>query len=146
MSEGVFSVMKKMDLTTLEMFFSRKDNTLFMRGMKEWDDDLQFSRYTMDFSYLDMLTAHYKALGASELIMAFEDQGLKEYLKKIEELIRLGRHEGIDFFFHKRKDIRMAFSSIVSSSGSETENTRYGLGPCAAMSLMNRNWMFSLMD
>jgi glutamate dehydrogenase/leucine dehydrogenase len=109
MSEGVFSVMKKMDLTTLEMFFSRKDNTLFMRGMKEWDDDLQFSRYTMDFSYLDMLTAHYKALGASELIMAFEDQGLKEYLKKIEELIRLGRHEGIDFFFHKRKDIRMAF-------------------------------------
>ncbi|MBN1277858.1 MAG: Glu/Leu/Phe/Val dehydrogenase family protein, partial [Deltaproteobacteria bacterium] len=108
-SKGVFSVMKDRALTTMEMFFSRKHNSLLMRGMKEWDNDLQFSRYTTDFSYLDILTSRYKALGTDDLTAAFDALGLKEYLGKIEELIRQGRHEGIEFFYHKKKDIRMAF-------------------------------------
>jgi glutamate dehydrogenase/leucine dehydrogenase len=108
-SEGVFAVMKEMDLTTLEIFLSPRKNALLMRGMKEWDDDLEFSRYTTDFSYLDMLTADFRAMSTEELTKVFNNLGLKGYLEKIEELIRQGRHEGIDFFYHKRKDIRMAF-------------------------------------
>jgi len=108
-TEGVFGVMKEMDLTTLEMFFSHKKGALRMRGMKEWDDNLQFSLYTTDFSYLDLLTAHYRAIGTQELIWVFNKLGLKAYLGKLEELIRQGRHEGIVFFYHKRKDIRTAF-------------------------------------
>jgi glutamate dehydrogenase/leucine dehydrogenase len=108
-NEGIFNVMDKMDLTTLEIFQSRMDNRFLMKGMKEWDEDLEFITYGKDFTYIDILTKNYSAVGTEELVEGFREMGLGDYLARVEQLLREGRHEGIEFFYHRKKDIRVAF-------------------------------------
>jgi len=108
-ADGIFDFIEKKDLTSLEIFFSHRENRFFLRGMKEWDDDLEFSNYTTNFTYLDVLTENYKAVGTKQLVADFKALGLGEYLERIEELVREGRHEGIEFYYHRRKNIRVAF-------------------------------------
>jgi len=107
--DGVFTVMEKKDLTTLEIFQNREGGNFLLRGAKEWDDDLQFSKYATDFTYVDVLTKDYKAVGTETLVAAFEELGLKDYLERLEQLLREARHEGIEFYYHRRKNIRVAF-------------------------------------
>jgi len=118
-SEGIFSVMDRMDLTTLEIFQNRNENTFFMRGMKEWEDDLQFSRYGTEFTYVDLLTPDYKAMGTQELAARFRKMGLEDALARVEQFLREGRHEGIEFFYHRRNDIRVSFCKHSVTLGLE---------------------------
>jgi len=108
-ADGIFDFIEKKDLTSLEVLFKHRENRFFLRGMKEWDDDLEFSKYTTDFTYLDILTQNYRAEGTEQLVADFRELGLGEYLERIEELVREGRHEGIEFYYHRRKNIRVAF-------------------------------------
>ena len=109
MSGSVFTVLEKRGLTTLEIFHNRKEDKFFLKGAKEWDEDLEFSRYAADFYYVDTLTGDYKAVGTKTLAADFNELGLKGYLEQIEQLLREGKHEGIEFYYHRRKNIRMAF-------------------------------------
>ena len=109
MSDGVFTVMQKRGLTTLEIFQNIKEDKFLLRGAREWDDDLQFGKYATDFTYLDVLTKDYKAVGTETLAADFKELGLKDYLERLEQLLREARHEGIEFYYHHRKDIRVAF-------------------------------------
>jgi leucine dehydrogenase len=117
--EGIFSVMDAMDLTTLEIFQSRMEHRFLMKGMKEWDDDLEFSRYGRGFSYVDLLAGNYKAIGTEELVAGFREMGLGDYLERVEQLLREGRHEGIEFFYHRKKDIRVCFCKHSVTLGLE---------------------------
>ena len=118
-SLGIFSVMGNRDLTTLEIFHNRKEGKFLLRGAKEWDDDLQFSRYMTDFTYLDILTTNYRAVGTKTLLADFKELGLEDYLKRIEGLLREGRHEGIEFYYHRKRDIRVAFCKHSVTVGLE---------------------------
>lgn len=109
MSDGVFTVMEKRGLTTLEIFQNIKEGEFLLRGAKEWDDDLQFSKYATDFTYLDVLTKDYKAVGTETLTADFKELGLADYLERLEQLLRQARHEGIEFYYHRKKNIRVAF-------------------------------------
>ncbi|MBW2077316.1 MAG: Glu/Leu/Phe/Val dehydrogenase family protein [Deltaproteobacteria bacterium] len=117
--EGIFSVMDKLDLTTLEIFQSRMDNRFLMKGMKEWDDGLEFRHYGKNFSYVDMLTENYKAVGTEELVAGFREMGLGDYLDRVKQLLSEGRHEGIEFFYHRKKDIRVSFCKHSVTLGLE---------------------------
>jgi len=127
-SEGIFSFMKTKDLTTLEIFFSRREDKFLMKGLKEWDNDLQFSTYANEFTYLDVLTENYKASGTEELLSGFRELGIGDYLERIENLMRDGRHEGIEFFYHRKKDIRVAFCkhSVTLGLGNRQHAIRAG--------------------
>jgi len=105
----VFTVLEKRGLTTLEIFHNRKEDKFFLKGAKEWDEDLEFSRYAADFNYVDTLTGDYKAVGTETLTADFNEPGLKDYLEQIEQLLREGKHEGIEFYYHRRKNIKVAF-------------------------------------
>ncbi len=118
-ADGIFDFIEKKDLTSLEIFFSHRENRFFLRGMKEWDDDLEFSKYTTNFTYLDILTQNYRAEGTEQLVADFRELGLGEYLERIEQLMREGRHEGIEFFYHRRKNIRVAFCKHSVTLGLE---------------------------
>lgn len=117
--EGIFNVMDKMDLTTLEIFQNRMENRFLMKGMKEWDDDLEFYNYGREFSYVDILTENYKAMGTGELVAGFREMGLGDYLARVEQLLREGRHEGIELFYHRKRDIRVAFCKHSVTLGLE---------------------------
>jgi len=127
-SDGVFTVMQKRGLTTLEIFQNIKEDKFLLRGAREWDDDLQFSKYATDFTYLDVLTKDYKAVGTETLAADFEELGLKDYLERLEQLLREARHEGIEFYYHHRKDIRVAFCkhSVTVGLGNRRHAIRAG--------------------
>jgi len=108
-AQGIFDFMEQKDLTSLEIFYSHRLGKFLMRGMKEWDDGLDFSTYARDFTYLDILTEHYKGIGTEQLVAGFKDLGLEAYLKQVEQLMRQGKHEGIECYYHKTRDIRAAF-------------------------------------
>jgi glutamate dehydrogenase/leucine dehydrogenase len=117
--KGIFSVMDAMDLTTLEIFQSRMEHRFLMKGMKAWDDALEFSRYGREFSYVDLLTGNCKAIGTEELVAGFREMGLGDYLARVERILREGRHEGIEFFYHRKKDIRVCFCKHSVTLGLE---------------------------
>ena len=73
MSDGVFELMEKEDLTTLEIFYNQRENKFLMRGMKEWDDNVCWDRYVADFTYEDILTDDYKTIGTATLLAAFDE-------------------------------------------------------------------------
>ena len=108
-ADGIFDFIEEKDLTSLEIFFNHRENRFFLRGMKEWDDDLEFSKYTTNFTYLDILTENYRAEGTEQLVADFRQLGLGEYLERIQKVMREGRHEGIEFFYHRRNNNRVAF-------------------------------------
>jgi glutamate dehydrogenase/leucine dehydrogenase len=108
-AKGIFDFMGEKDLTSLEIFYSQRLDEFLMRGMKEWDDDLNFSAYARDFTYLDILTEYYRGIGTEQVAAGLEEMGLGGYLERIEQLMRQGRHEGIEFYFHGNRNIRAAF-------------------------------------
>jgi len=108
-AKGIFDFMGEKGLTSLEIFYSRRLDEFLMRGMKEWDNNLDFSAYACDFTYLDILTQYYRGIGTKEVVAGLEEISLGEYLGRIEQLMRQGRHEGIEFYYHSARDIRAAF-------------------------------------
>jgi len=117
MSDGVFELMEKEDLTTLEIFYNQRENKFLMRGMKEWDDNVCWDRYMADFTYEDILTDDYKTIGTATLLAAFDELGLADYLQQIEQLIREGRNHGIEFYYNRKKNIRVMYCKHVNTLG-----------------------------
>lgn len=127
-TQGIFSLMEKRGITTLEIFRSKMADRFLMRGMSEWDDGLEFRNYANGFTYLDVLTENYKAEGTEDLLSGFREMGIGDYLERIEQLMRDGRHEGIEFFYHRKKDIRVAFCkhSVTLGLGNRQHAIRAG--------------------
>jgi glutamate dehydrogenase/leucine dehydrogenase len=117
MSDGVFNLIEKEDLTTLEIFYNQRENKFLMRGMKEWDDDVPWDRYMVDFTSEDILTKDYKAIGTATLEARFNELGLKDYLEQIKQLIREGRNHGIEFYYNRKKNIRVMYCKHVNTLG-----------------------------
>ena len=117
MSDGVFELMEKEDLSTLEIFYNQRQNKFLMRGMKEWDDDIPWDRYMVDFTPEDILTEDYKAIGTATLVAKFNELGLKDYLEQIKQLIREGRNHGIEFYYNHKKNIRVMYCKHVNTLG-----------------------------
>lgn len=115
--ESVFSVMERVGLTTLEIFQNKKDNTFLLRGMKEWDKSTKWNRYAVDFTSEDILTFDYRAVGTAALLTSFRDLGLKDYLERIEQLLKEGKHHGIEFYYNQEKNVRVMYCKHDNTLG-----------------------------
>lgn len=122
---SVFSVMEKEGLTTLCIFHNMEEDKFLLKGMKEWDDDVHWDKYMIDFTPEDILTVDYKATGTATLIAAFSQLGLKGYLEQIEQLLREGGHFGIDFYFNIKKNIRVMYCKHANTLG--IKNRRHAI-------------------
>jgi len=114
---SIFSAMEKEGLTTLEIFQNRKEDRFILRGMREWDDDIRWDRYMTDFAYVEILTDSHKGVGTATLLTAFDELGLKDYLKQIEQLMREGKHHGIKFYYNRKKNIRAMHCKHITALG-----------------------------
>ncbi len=112
-----FGFMEKNGLTTLQIFCDRKNDKFLLQGMKEWDDDLSFHRYNADFTVEDILTAGYFALNTETLVSGLAREGIKEELEQVQQLIREGGHHGVDFYHHRRRNIRVVYCKHVNTLG-----------------------------
>lgn len=122
---GIFSLMEKERITTLEIFYNSKEDKFVLRGMKEWHDDVCWDKYMVDFTYEDILTDDYKAVGTATLVSVFDELGLKGCLEQIEQLIREGRHHGIEFYYNRKRNIRVMYCKHVNTLG--IRNGRHAL-------------------
>lgn len=122
---GIFGLMEKEDLTTLEIFYNKKEDKFLLKGMREWDDDICWDRYMTDFTYEDILTDDYKAEGTTVLLAAFNKLGLTDYLSYIQQLIRKGKHHGIEFYYNRRKNIRVMYCKHANTLG--IQNRRHAI-------------------
>jgi len=123
--DSVFNVLAEQGLTTLEVFCNRQEDKFILRGMKEWEESVKWDKYMVDFTYEDILTDDYRSVGTEALVRVFSNLGLKDYLKRIENLLREGKHHGIEFYHNRRLNIRVMYCKSVSALG--IRNKRYAI-------------------
>jgi glutamate dehydrogenase/leucine dehydrogenase len=115
--DSVFTVLAGEGLTTMEVFYNRQEDKFVLRGMKEWEESLKWDKYMVDFTPEDILTDDYRSVGTKALLRAFSNLGLKDYLKRIENLLREGKHHGIEFYHNRRLNIRVMYCKGVNTPG-----------------------------
>lgn len=115
--DSVFSVLVREGLTTLEVLYDRGKDKFTLRGAKEWEEDVKWDRYMADFTYADILTDDYSAIGTKKLVSVFAELGLEDHLMRIENLLRDGRHQGIEFYLNRQLDIRVMYCKNDSTLG-----------------------------
>lgn len=124
-ADSVFSVIEKEGLTTLEIYHNQRQDKFILRGIKEWDDNIAWDRYMIDFTAEDVLTDDYTAVGTARLVMSFDELGLKHYLQQIEQLLREGKHHGIEFYYNQKKNIKVMYCKHINTLG--IKNRRHAI-------------------
>jgi len=116
-SGSLFDFMGSKGLTTLEISYNQKQDRFLLRGMREWDDNVRFERYNLDFTVEDILTRGYFAMGTETLASELKKSGLNDYLEYVEQLIRERRDHGIEFYYHRKRNIRAMYCKHVNTLG-----------------------------
>jgi len=104
--ESLFEPIRKEGLTTLKIRHDYKSGNVLLEAGKYWDKKTKWSRYNKDFCYDDILSADRSFLKHNEVISLFEKYRLSGYLGTIIDLIKKGKHFGIDCYYNSEKDIR----------------------------------------
>ena len=94
------------DLTSLGVYYNWKDGLVTLRAAREWEQETDWSRYNRDFTVEQPLTTRTAYLGHQETRDLFKKYGLTGYLDGVVDLIRKGKHQGIECFFDRKKNIR----------------------------------------
>lgn len=103
---SIFTPLAQAGLTTLKLQYNWRTDEHALFAAREWDEDLDFARYNRDFTAHTTLTANPLSLGTAQVRALFAEHGLAGYLAEILELLRQGRHEGIEVYFHQSRNIR----------------------------------------
>jgi glutamate dehydrogenase/leucine dehydrogenase len=105
MKRSITVPMKGEGLTTLKIRYDYKTDKFTMEAMKQWEPDLDFSRYNKDFYVESILTDDVKYYNTKEVRELFRKYDLEDYLDEIQALIREGKHFGIEAYYHEGMDI-----------------------------------------
>ncbi|MEE3361937.1 MAG: Glu/Leu/Phe/Val dehydrogenase family protein [Anaerovoracaceae bacterium] len=105
--KSLFYPLDQEGLTTLRIQYNWKSGDVFLQASKDWDDDLDWSEYNQDgFVVESIKTKTGRMLNDSEVREMFEKYGLTDYLNQVIDLVKAGRHFGIDCFWNKKLDIK----------------------------------------
>ena len=107
MEGSLFYPLKKENLTTLGVYYNWKSGLVTFRAAREWDKEIDWSRYSRDFTFEHPLTSHTAYLGHKETLDLFKRYNLTGYLDDVVELIKKGKHQGIECFFNQKQDIHV---------------------------------------
>lgn len=100
MKRSITVPMKAEGLTTLKIRYDYKTDRFTMEAMKQWEPDLDFSRYNKDFFVESILTDDVQYYNTKQVRQMFANYDLEDYLDEIQELIRKGKHFGIEAYYH----------------------------------------------
>lgn len=103
---SLFMPMKEEGLTTLKLRYDWKTDKTKLYAAKDWNQDLDFSKYNKDFYIQSVLTEDAVYLNDSKVRELFKKYNQYEYLESILDLLRQGKHFGIDCFFNEKYNIR----------------------------------------
>lgn len=97
--------LKDKGYTTLKIRYNYKTDIFRMEILKQWEQNLDFSRYNKDFYVESILTDDVQYLNTKQVRALYCEYGLEEYLNEILDLIRQGRHFGIELYYNEKLNI-----------------------------------------
>ena len=107
MIKSIFEPLIEEGLTTLKIRYDWKKDRFRFEAMKEWEDDLDFSKYNAEFYMDGLLTDDIIYLNTTQVKELYSKYGLDRYLGVIMENIREGRHFGMECYCNTKRDIRV---------------------------------------
>jgi glutamate dehydrogenase/leucine dehydrogenase len=105
MEKSLFFPLKQENLTSLGIYHHFKTDVVTFRAAREWEDGIDWSRYGRDFTCEHPLTDSTTYFGHQETLDLFRKYKLTGYLDDVVDLIRKGKHQGIECFFEKNKEL-----------------------------------------
>lgn len=106
MEKSLFAPLKAEGLTTLKLQYDWKTDKFKLYAAKEWEKDIDFTRYNKDFYVESVLTENAEYLNTKQVYALYEKYGLSDYLRRVLELIRQGKHFGIEAYYNDKYNIR----------------------------------------
>ena len=91
--------MKAEGLTSFKIQYDYRTDQFKTVFMKEWEPDLDWSRYNKDFYESSLLADEAKYYNTVQTRELFAKYGLEDYLDQVEDLIRQGKHFGIEGYY-----------------------------------------------
>lgn len=98
--------LKEEGLTSLKLRYDWKSDQTTVFAAKEWDSEFDFSRYNSDFYVESLKSKDAKFFNDKETRELFGKYKQLDYLNSILDLLRQGKHFGMDCYFSEKHNIR----------------------------------------
>jgi len=121
---SLFYPLEMEGLTTLRIQYDWKTDETFLQASKDWESTLDWSRYNKDFFVESIKTDGVVVFNDQQTRELFTKHGADAYLNEVLELVRKGKHFGIDCFYNKDYDIK--FMGNMHSRKRGINNTSHG--------------------
>ena len=106
MAKSLFIPLREEGLTTMRIRYDFKTGAVRLYAAKEWEPDFDFTTYNHSWCIDGIFTEDAKYFNTKETWELFEKYGQKEYLEEVLDLLRAGKHFGIDIYYYAKYDIR----------------------------------------
>ena len=106
MEHSLFIPLRAEGLTTMKIRYDFKTGAVRLFAAKEWEPDFDFSQYNHSWWIDGIFTEDAKFYNTKQVWALFEQYGQKEYLESVLDLLRAGKHFGIDIYYYDKYDIR----------------------------------------
>ena len=106
MEKSLFIPLREEGLTTMKIRYDFKTGAVRLYAAKEWEPDFDFTKYNHEWWIDGIFTEDAKYYNTKETWALFEKYGQKEYLEEVLDLLRAGKHFGIDIYYYAKYDIR----------------------------------------
>lgn len=106
MANSLFIPLREEGLTTMRIRYDFKTGAVRLYAAKEWEPDFDFSKYNHEWWIDGIYTEDARYLNTKEVWALFEKYGQKDYLEEVLNLLRAGKHFGIDIYYYEKYDIR----------------------------------------
>ena len=103
---SLFNILKAEGLTSLKIRYDFRTGVFSYVAAKQWESNQDFSKYNKTFNVESLLTDDAVYLNSSAVLSLVEKHGEMEYLSKIQDLVRQGKHFGIDMLYNDKFNVR----------------------------------------
>ena len=103
---SIFNILKAEGLTSMKVRYDFRTDVFRFTAAKEWDPDTDFSKYNRTFNVGSVMTDDAVYLNTSQVLEMFKKHGQVDYLERVKDLVRQGRHFGIDMLYNDKFNIR----------------------------------------
>ncbi len=104
--KSIFTPLKDNGFTTLKIRYDYKTDKIKFFCAKEWENDLDFKRYNTDFDAESILTDEAIYMNTEQVKELYEKYDLTDYLEEVTELLRKGKHYGMECYYNAKHNIR----------------------------------------
>lgn len=104
--KSIFTPLIEEGMTSLKIRYDWKKDCFRFEVMKEWEVDLDFSAYNREFYADELLTDDIRYMNTAQVTALYDKYGLTGYLEEVLDMIRKGRHYGMECYYNAKRDIR----------------------------------------